>query len=191
MTKSDSLDNITLDSDDIRTIERFENNYYNRKNNVLQNGDSKKLVKNIVRLYNCYLLSQNQNGGLSSQIKTKLDKKIAELIVYNYDLEGGVAIEDRIKNSLESLVNDSIMPFIVKQIDQNSIHTIIENFLKTQDLNKYIEKIIIDHIKPAIIDFINKQEINVAEISQQASNCVWNSITKQCSNFGQQILGNR
>jgi hypothetical protein len=38
MSYSDSLDNITLDSDDILTIERFENNYYNHKNNVLQIG---------------------------------------------------------------------------------------------------------------------------------------------------------
>jgi hypothetical protein len=83
--KSDSLDNISLDSDDIRTIERFENNYYNRKNNILQNGGSNKLEKNIVRLFNCYVLSLNQNGGaiihddLSSQIKQRLNKKIVEL----------------------------------------------------------------------------------------------------------------
>jgi len=38
MSYSDSLDNITLDSDNILTIERFENNYYNHKNNVLQIG---------------------------------------------------------------------------------------------------------------------------------------------------------
>lgn len=43
--KSDSLDNISLDSDDIRSIERFENNYYNHKNNILQNGGSNKLKK--------------------------------------------------------------------------------------------------------------------------------------------------
>ena len=38
MTKIDSLDNITLDSDELRSIERFENNYYNHKNNIIQNG---------------------------------------------------------------------------------------------------------------------------------------------------------
>lgn len=86
MTKSDSLDNITLDSDEIRNIERFENNYYNNKKNILQNGgtNTNKLVQNIERLYNFYLLSYKQNGGggedkLTVQIKTKLDKKIAEL----------------------------------------------------------------------------------------------------------------
>jgi hypothetical protein len=160
MSYSDSLDNITLDSDDILTIERFENNYYNHKNNVLQiggniieeefkkhllaifmfiiekirseeinktnvheilgekkkedeeipqfnildgrtwpilkpiikifgGGNKKKLKKNIIRLYNCYILSQNQNGGadnkLSLTIKKRLDKKITEL----KNLEGG------------------------------------------------------------------------------------------------------
>jgi hypothetical protein len=38
MIESDSLDRVTLDSADIQTIERFENHYYNHKNNVLQNG---------------------------------------------------------------------------------------------------------------------------------------------------------
>ena len=42
-----------------------------------------KNTLNIVRLYDCYVLSQNLNGGmnneLSLKIKKKLDKKIAEL----------------------------------------------------------------------------------------------------------------
>jgi ribosomal protein S24E len=38
MIESDSLDRITLDSDDVRTLERFENNYYNHKNNIMQKG---------------------------------------------------------------------------------------------------------------------------------------------------------
>jgi hypothetical protein len=85
MTKSDSLDNITLDSDEIRNIERFENNYYNHKKHILQNGGTKpnKLVKDILKLNNYYLLSLQQNGGgdveLTAKIKTKLDNKIAEL----------------------------------------------------------------------------------------------------------------
>ena len=86
MTKSDSLDNITLDSDDMKTIERFENNYYNHKKNLLQNGgtnsSTNKLNKNIVRLFNYYVLSTNKNGrdsDLTSRIKNKLNKKITEL----------------------------------------------------------------------------------------------------------------
>jgi hypothetical protein len=61
MSESDTLDNITLESDDILTIERFENDYCNHKNNLLlrnYNGgnDTYKLKKNIRRLYNCYVL---------------------------------------------------------------------------------------------------------------------------------------
>jgi hypothetical protein len=84
MTKSDSLDNITLDSDELRTIERFENNYHDYNKNKLQNGGNEisKRVKNINRLYNCYVLSYNQNGGddkLTNIIKSRFDKKILEL----------------------------------------------------------------------------------------------------------------
>ena len=46
-------------SNDIHTIEKLINNYY--YNNLLQKGGNNKLDKNIVRLYNCYVLSQNQN----------------------------------------------------------------------------------------------------------------------------------
>ena len=38
MIESDLLDRITLDSDDVQTLERFENNYYNHKNNIIQKG---------------------------------------------------------------------------------------------------------------------------------------------------------
>jgi hypothetical protein len=85
MIKSDSLDNITLDSDEIRNIERFENNYYSHKKNILQNGGNKtnKLVKDIEKLNYYYLLSLQQNGGgnikLTAQIKKRLDNKIAKL----------------------------------------------------------------------------------------------------------------
>ena len=190
MSYSDSLDNITLDSDDILTIERFENNYYNHKNNVLQiggniiedkfkemliyiiikifntpeakealhetirevheaqqksaatpdfnllnpntwfkdmkffgGGNKKKLKKNIIRLYNCYILSQNQNGGtnnkLSLTIKKRLDKKITEL----KNLEGG----------------ESQKTLLLKN-DVQTDHEISENFLKA------ILKILKNHI---------------------------------------------
>jgi len=113
MLKSDSLDNITLDSDDIKTIERFENNYYNHKNK-LQNGGNNKLENNIVRLFNYYLLSQNQigggyNGNLTNIIQTRLDNKIAELIINsNYfnlanNFEGG-------NNETETLSSTSVSP---------------------------------------------------------------------------------
>jgi hypothetical protein len=123
MTKSDSLDNITLDSDEIKDIERFENNYYNRKNNVLQNGGSNKLVKNIVRLSNCYLLSQNQNGGdnnndgLTTQIKKRLDKKIAELIVYNYDLEGGLIVLPELASTVAAVTLSGLATEIIQVVN--------------------------------------------------------------------------
>ena len=109
MTESDSLDRITLDSADIQTIERFENHYYNHKNNVLQNGgnNNKKLEKNknnIIRLYYFHVLSQNQNGGnnnLSYNIKKRLNKKIVELA---NDLTGGSDILKEINSLLENIV---------------------------------------------------------------------------------------
>ena len=90
MIETDSLDHITLDSDDIQTIERFKNNYYNHNKNLLQNGGNDNDNNKLKRLFNCYILSLNQNGGkdnkLSSQIKKKLDKKLK-----NYYIgEGGV-----------------------------------------------------------------------------------------------------
>ena len=166
MTERDSLDNITLDSDDIRSIERFENNYYNRKNNILQNGgnaNTNKLEKNIKRLYNCYVLSQNQNGGaiqneLSSQIKNKLDKKIAELIVHNYDLEGGGGGTDengqKIKNFLIHNLNGSI-PLIQNQLKSININNKIVELLKQRNLNEDIEKILVNNIQPEIIKYID------------------------------------
>jgi hypothetical protein len=174
MTKSDSLDNITLDSDDIQTIERFENNYYNHKTNILQNGGSNKLEKNIERLYNCYVLSQNQNGGdnnneLSSQIKTKLDKKIGELIVHNYDLEGGVTDENgqKIKNFLINNINAST-PFIQKQLNIIDIKQKILDLLKTRNLDHDIKNILLYQIKPAIKDFI--KELQLAKMYEEYTN---------------------
>ena len=46
MIESDSLDRITLDSDDVQTLERFENNYYNHKNKLLQSGSNNNKLEN-------------------------------------------------------------------------------------------------------------------------------------------------
>jgi len=59
-------------------------------------NNKKKIKKNITRLYNCYILSLNQNGGtiihneLSLKIKKRLNKKITEL----KNLEGGTSADD-------------------------------------------------------------------------------------------------
>jgi hypothetical protein len=44
MTKSDSLDHITLDSYEIKNIENFEKNYYNHKNNIIQKGGNNNII---------------------------------------------------------------------------------------------------------------------------------------------------
>jgi hypothetical protein len=107
MTESDTLDHITLDSDNILSIERFENNYYNHKNKLSQNqnggNDTYKLKKNIRRLYNCYVLSQNLNQDkMSSKIKKRLDKKLYEL---KFLEGGGKLIIDITKNTINNYIN--------------------------------------------------------------------------------------
>ena len=100
--------------------------------------NKKKLKKNIMRLYNCYILSQNQNGGaknkLSFIIKKKLDKKIAELKF----IEGGGFFEDA--NKLATDANKSITDVTKSAItDANKLAT---------DANKSIT----DVTKSAITD---------------------------------------
>lgn len=154
MTKSDSLDNITLDSDDINTIERFENYYYNHKKKKLQNGGNNKLEKNIERLFNYYLLSQNgggDNSKLSNIIQTRLDNKIGELIVYkNYfnvanNLEGGM---QNIK-TVEQQIKDYIIEYITAFFTNTNTNKILKDQLIT-----YIQKINIEHIMKG---YVNKK----------------------------------
>ena len=157
MTESDTLDHITLDSDDILTIERFENNYYNHTNKLLQKGgkDTNKLKKNIIRLYNCYVLSQNQNQDeLSYKIKRRLNKKLDELknlegggndfIIYTLTKEiekykendnnelGRILtynFEEIYKdNSIKILINEIITSLQFKNIIVKNIETIIDLF---------------------------------------------------------------
>ena len=158
MTKSDSLDNITLGSDDIKTIERFENYYYNHKKNKLQNGGNNKLEKNIERLFNYFLLSQNGGGNnskLSNIIQTRLDNKIGELIVYkNYfnianNLEGGM---QNIK-TVEQQIKDYMIEYITVFFTNTNTNTNTNKILKDQ-LITYIQKINIDHIMKG---YVNKK----------------------------------
>jgi hypothetical protein len=171
MIKSDSLDHITLDSADIQSIERFENNYYNHKNNLLQNGGNiQKLEKNIARLYNCYVLSQNQNQyELSSKIKRRLNKKITEL----NELEGGgyfITIKEFLKKKIKNRIEEKIIPFIEEKIEKIDIKKQIITLINNQNLNETIVNIIEEYIKPYIINFIEDQNINVTKITQ---NCVF------------------
>jgi hypothetical protein len=75
-----------------KEIDEYENRgFFSKFLNQNGGGDNNtnKIKKNIIRLYNCYVLSLNQNGGaiihndLPFLIKQKIEKKIAELIVYN------------------------------------------------------------------------------------------------------------
>ena len=104
MLESNFLDQISINSYDILTIERLKNN----------GGNNKKLKKNIVRLYNCYVLSQNQNqDNLSFQIKKRLNNKIAEL----NELEGGgilLKLQIFLKDTIKDTIQNKIIPFIYK-----------------------------------------------------------------------------
>lgn len=97
-------------------------------------NNKKKLKKNITRLYNCYILSLNQNGGsiihneLSLKIKKRLNKKITEL----KNLEGGTRADDffdelytktekviRTDNEVKNL----LQPMILKILNIDNIFT--------------------------------------------------------------------
>lgn len=161
MTKSNLLDHITLDSYEIKNIENFEKNYYNHKNNTLQNGgNNNKLEKNIIRLYNCYVLSQNQNGGnnnnLSLLIKKRLDKKIDKLA---NNLIGGVAgiNNGMISDKLIEYIKNEILPKISTDIIPE-----ISKWLNEKDNVEAIKTIIIQNIIPKIpniIQYINPEQI--------------------------------
>lgn len=98
-----------IDSFDIITIltRNIQNTPQKGGNNI------NKLKKNIERLYNCYILSLNQNGGenneLSFLIKKKLDKKIDEL----NDLEGGLLFRDKqYNNNNEGDIKKDLLNYI-------------------------------------------------------------------------------
>jgi hypothetical protein len=133
------------------------------------NTKADKLKKNIARLYNCYVLSQNQHGGdiidnkLSSQIKKRLDKKIAEL----KDLEGGFS-NDEIRKIHETLINrltnkldEDIDIYYSRKIPINNIEIPIL-------IPKDITKDIIKHFIKLLIPQIDIKKIfEIVETSQK------------------------
>ena len=101
--------------------------YISRNNN--------KLEKNIVRLFKCYVLSKNQNGGnnneLSHKIKKKLNKKITELITYYDNLEGGavaelLALSAGIGYTVDKIITSIMIEYkeIKKRNERNGINEI-------------------------------------------------------------------
>ena len=150
-----TLDNITLDSADIQTIERFENNYYNHKNKLLQNE------KNIIRLYNCFILSQNQNQDeLSHKIKKRFNKKFVEL----KNLEGGV-INAVIIQGLKKILNpeynklDSFLDKSLEILKMSSIKTVFKKIMN----NPKLKTIIINNIS-TIVKILNNITLETAKI---------------------------
>jgi methionine synthase II (cobalamin-independent) len=192
MIKSDSLDYITLDSYEIKDIENFENNYYNHKNYLLsqnQNGGNiEKLEKNIVRLYNCYVLSKNQNQyKLSSKIKRKLNKKLDEL---NNDYLGGeswvnfalrnLASNEQIKEGIiinldnqKQEIIDGIteaLKYVVNDIDDNKIKY-LKKILEGPDDNKEYKNWLNEQIKNWINNENNKNNI-IEQIKSHVDNFI-------------------
>jgi hypothetical protein len=99
---------------------------------MIKNND----IQTIERLLNCYVLSQNLNGGvnnkLSFQIKKKINKKIAKLILHkNYlkDLEGG-AIE-LIGATVAAITIEKIVNEMIQEINNNNdIKSAIQKVLR-------------------------------------------------------------
>jgi len=141
-------------------------------------NNKKKIKKNITRLYNCYILSLNQNGGtiihneLSLKIKKRLNKKITEL----KNLEGGTDSEDfykeifkktedvirrdnEVKNSLQPILKIFSIDNIFTQYITNILNN-IPNFHETLIWN--IIKILMEQkkteIKKAYTDFITNEQ---------------------------------
>jgi hypothetical protein len=147
------------------------------------------LEKNIVRLYNCYVLSQNQNDKLSYKIKKRLNKKIVELA--NDFIGGGKGwlwnspenektdtdinsdtIGKYIKNKLKDIITTIIQPIIIKSIDDNKDNlkkiitdNIQSNIIKfIDDYKDNFKKIITDDIQPLIIKSIDDYKDNFKKI---------------------------
>jgi hypothetical protein len=135
-----------------------------------------KNTLNIVRLYDCYVLSQNLNGGvnneLSLKIKKKLDKKIAEL----KNSEGGFFGWGEEKGKEEKGIGDILSKFNGNIIDGVTnivadVNKIFNNKEKIAELKQKVtneggpqqylyNQLLIqqnkDDTKKNIIDFINQ-----------------------------------
>ena len=147
-------------------------------------NNKKKLKKNIIRLYNCYILSQNQNGGannkLSLIIKKRLDKKIIEL----KNLEGGADdeeyifflknLKDKIKDNLtknSTEINNMFSIDLLREIFNNNkireMFPIDLNKMFSEDFLKQISTMY-DKIFYNIIEkIIDKQKIQIKEVYEK------------------------
>jgi hypothetical protein len=140
---------------------------------TLKGGNNNKILKkNIVKLYNYYLLLQDQNN-LSYKIKKKLDKKIAEL----KNLVGGsnnYFIEQFVKTlkSKKYISYINIQYYIKdnKILDYLKIYNIIDKNISNADYFILIHnsgKNIMKNIMKSIIEYYFKlilESINISEI---------------------------
>ena len=189
MIQSDlTLDNITLDSADIQTIERFENNYYNHKNKLLQSGsNNNKLENDIVRLYNCFILSQNQNQDeLSHKIKKRFNKKFVEL----KNLEGGV-VNAVIITGLKKILHpeyEKLDPFLDKSLEilkMDSIKKLFKNIMN----NPNFKTIILNNII-TIVKILNNITLETAKIpiNEMTNDNIVDKVIETVYNNKKQIL---
>ena len=95
MTDSNSFDNITLDSTDISTIERFENNYYNHKKKLLQNSGNNYII---------------QNAGYKGFMDVSIQTSIIEEINFCIDKMDKVTIEKIITDIDKDAIKKYKMP---------------------------------------------------------------------------------
>jgi hypothetical protein len=156
MSNSDSLDNISLNSDELRSIQRFENDYYNYKIKKNTQIGGKNKLNNTERLIVCYLLSKNQTGGdsiLTNKIKDRLNNKIIK------NLEGGIS------DGISKNISEFIIKTLLTEIEK--MKPVLENTIKKQ------------------IDGILNQPAKIAEnMAKNATNFTENLASSVTSLFG-------
>lgn len=136
--------------------------------------------KKIVRLYNCYILLQNQNSSMYNNlyflIKQKLNKNIAEL-------EGGVFIESaliisiihtiinhiyyEIQKNIINYINKEIEQFRKKLINDGDIQ-ILKKFITEIKITGDITESITESLTKSVTEFVNKSVTEI--IKDKCSN---------------------
>jgi len=146
---STSFKNLFKRKQDVQTVPLQKSFWTTSLNPNPNGGNTKKLKKNIVRIYNCYILSQNQFGGadnkLSFIIKKRLDKKIREL----KNLEGGA-------NNNELLIKYFIDKLEIKEYtfeNEMDLNIVIIDYIKEKHILEYFKSINIIN-KSIEIDYI-------------------------------------
>ena len=155
---------------------------------MLQNGGNdniNKSNKNIERLYNCYVLSQNLSGGvnneLSLQIKKRLDKKIAELNKFEGGVFGFGVGETAIVGLLLFLAKTGITEKVIEVVYSKVEKYIVNNVklgydaiivqLKQSLKDAKIEEFIIEIVKKEVDKKYNEIVKNLGESIGDICSC--------------------